>query len=52
MKNNDFNQFVQQNKINNNESKLLASYILEVTDLEILIEVWKQKDLMVKLQLI
>lgn len=32
MKNNDFNQFVQQNKINNNESKLLASYILEVTD--------------------
>ena len=32
MKNDDFNQFVQQNKINNNESKLLASYILEVTD--------------------
>ena len=32
MKHDDFNQFVQQNKINNNESKLLASYILEVTD--------------------
>ena len=32
MKNDAFNQFVQQNKINNNESKLLASYILEVTD--------------------
>lgn len=32
MKHDNFNQFVQQNKINNNESKLLASYILEVTD--------------------
>lgn len=32
MKHDDFNQFVQQNKINNNESKLLASYVLEVTD--------------------
>ena len=32
MKHDDFNQFIQQNKINNNESKLLASYVLEVTD--------------------